>query len=341
MTLSTAAVAGRLGLALSACALGLLGLGGCTSGPEPSTPAEDRCQQVIDRLAVCYPDLAAEAECNDGTVAEFDRLGLDHADCSSVEDMGKADWFAAGGCGPGQHVCGWIFCCDDYLITWHPSSAEDWNVLPVVDALDAALPFDVASQAEDATRAELLAGASWNYLQDVVEKVGEAPKELAVEYTQQLAEVPYDAFAATIPAERWGVELAHYLGGQVETSQRDAQGRATAQLERMVLSPFPCDWESALSNNDMTKVEIIEYAAGRARVNWRVMHSDNNSTVTDVGYVQFEAYDSSSTLITFHSAHRLNAPGGIPIPLSLLAPALSSTFLDFTHRYAQIAEAAY
>ena len=315
-------------------------VGGCSLAAGSPAGVEDRCQQVIERMAACYPDLTAEAECNERTVAEFERFGLGNEDCDSIGDMGKADWFAAGGCDPGQHVCGWIFCCDDYLITWHPSSAEDWNVVPVVDALSEALPWDVASAAADATWSELLDGVSWHYEQDVVETVGGAPKQLAVEYTQQIVEVPYEDFSVILPAERWGVELAHYLGGEVETYQVDAQGRATAQLERMVLSPMPCDWESPLSNNDMTKVEIIEYEAQRARVSWRVMYSNNDSTVTDVGSVEFAAYDATSTLITFHSAHRLNAPGGIPIPLSLLGPALSSTFLDFTRHYVQTVLAA-
>jgi hypothetical protein len=83
----------------------------------------------------------------------------------------------------------------------------------------------------------------------------------------------------------------------------------------------------------MTKVEVIVYESDRSTVYWRVMYSDNDSTVTDVGSVEFSAYDSFSTLITFHSAHALNGPLSIPIPLSVLAPALSSTFLGFTQNY--------
>jgi hypothetical protein len=321
----------------TACALFAAG---CLTSTEPSAASVDRCQQVIDRMAERYPDLATDASCTAETVAAFDQAGLATASCESIGDMGKADWLAAGGCDAGQHVCGWIFCCDDYLLTWFPSSGEDWNVVPVVDALHAALPWDVAADAADATGTELESGVSWHYEQDVAEAVGGSPVPLAVEYTQQLVDVPYSDFSAIIPAESWGVDLDHYLGGEVKNYSRDSLGRATAQLERMVLSPLPCDWESPLSNNDMTKVEVIDYQSDRARVSWRVMYSNNDSTVTDVGSVQFEAYDEASTLITFHSAHRLNAPGGIPIPLSLLGPALSSTFLDFTQHYREIAEAA-
>jgi hypothetical protein len=326
---------------LGAAILGLLAVGalaveGCSLDPGASTGGGDRCSQVIAAMAACYPDLATEGRCSESTVAEFDRLDLGSKDCDTIDDVGKADWFAAGGCDAGQHVCDWIFCCDDYVITWRPSSAEDWNVTPVIDALGAALPDEVASAAAEASWEQLRGGVSWHYQQQVAERVGGAPKDLAVEYTQQLVEVPYEDFSAVLPAQSWGVELAHYLGGQVEVYEQDAQGRATAQLERMVLSPVPCDWESPLSNNDMTKVEIIEREPDRARVSWRVMYSNNDSTVTDVGSVEFAAYGSTATLITFHSAHKLNAPGGIPIPLAILGPALSYTVLDFTRHYAEI-----
>ncbi len=294
------------------------------------------CEAAIEAMTVCYPDLAAQARCSDGSVAEFDRVAPNTGDCDGVDDMGKADVFAVGGCGAGEHVCGWIFCCDDYGLTWLPERESDWDFVGAVQAFQAAAPVDSMQQLTSSSRSDLVGGVSVAFLQDVVEVEGKGAVQMAVEVTQALAEVPYDEFNKVLAADRWGVELDHYLGGEVKVYDRDSQGRVVRQLERMVLSPFPCDWESALSNNDMTKVEVIDHRDDGATVYWRVMHSDNGSTETDVGSVEFRSYDATSTLITFHSAHRLNAPGRIHIPNSIVKLALGQTFLDFARRYTRI-----
>ncbi len=105
----------------------------------------------------------------------------------------------------------------------------------------------------------------------------------------------------------------------------------------MVLSPFPCDWDVPLTNMDMTKVEVIEYGADQAVVYWRVMYSDNDSTETDVGSVTFARHDDG-TLITFHSAHRLNAPGGIHIPNDVVQWVLRTFFVEHIIHYGEIVD---
>jgi hypothetical protein len=222
------------------------------------------------------------------------------------------------------------YCGPKYPITWFPKSSSDWDIVPIVEALRATAVEPAAS------RSQLLAGVSRSETRAVTAFAGRPAQELAVEQTSILVELPYSTLAQRLPAARWGVSLDHYLGGQVRVYERDSLGRPTRQLERMVLSPFPCDLESTLTNNDMTKVEVIRYLADRATVYWRVMHSDNNSTVIDVGSVEFRRHDAGSTLITFHSAHELNMPGGIAIPNWILEPALRSTFLDFVRHYSEL-----
>ena len=313
--------------------------GGCGGGAaeEAGPSLEERCEEVVAAMAECYPDLAAEAECTEETVAQFDRLGAGAGDCDEVEKRGKADFFSFGGCGRGQHVCGWFFCCDDYTITWFPDSEDDWDIVSLVADFQAEAPSDAMAQLDD--RDALRRGTSVTFLQQVAEYPQDKPQEMAVHVTRILVDVPYEDFDRVLPAEDWGIRLDHYLGGEVKVYERDSQGRAVRQLERMVLSPFPCDWESVLSNNDMTKVEVIHYWPEGATVYWRVMYSNNNSTETDVGSVDFRRWDDGSTLVTFHSAHRLNAPGGIHIPNSLLKLALSGTFLDFARHYQWLVEA--
>lgn len=318
--------------------LGAVLLPGATGCGKSDATAE-RCREIIETMAACYPDLALEAECDEETAALFEDYDMASQDCTTIDDAGKADLFAFGGCDPGEHVCGWIFCCDDYVITWFPSGERDWDIVAVVQQFQNAMPPDIREEMDGATRDELLAGMSRSFEQAVAEQSDGPEVDMAVEVSMGLAEVPFEEFSGRLPAQDWGINLDHYLGGEVLVYETDLQGRAVRQLERMVLSPFPCDWESTLSNNDMTKVEVIDHSADRAVVYWRVMYSNNNSTETDVGSVAFSRYDETSTLMTFHSAHRLNAPGGIHIPNDIMQPALENTFLDFIGKYKEIVEA--
>jgi hypothetical protein len=132
------------------------------------------------------------------------------------------------------------------------------------------------------------------------------------------------------------VSLDYYLGGQVVVVEEDVQGRVVRQVERMVLGALPCNLDVRLGNNDMTKAEIIEVQAERAKVFWRVYYSDNNSTETDVGSVEFSAFDPDATLVTFHSAHRLNMPLGIHIDNSVVKLVLNTYFLDHIAHYREL-----
>jgi len=309
----------------------------CGTSPAEG-PQTNRCDEIIATMAECYPDLATDAICTEQTAAQLDAYGLDDERCEDVDSMGKADIFAFGGCGKDQHVCGHIFCCADYKLSWYPDGAQDWDVVEVVKKFQTAAPANKVAEIQDASYAQLSKGLSVSYQQDVAEELGGPTRPMAVELTRQLVAIAYDEFIDKLAPQDWGIKLDHYLGGEVKVYETDAQGRATRQLERMVLSPFPCDWESALSNNDMTKVEVIEYGPNWATVYWRVMYSNNNSTETDVGSVDFWGVDDETTLVTFHSAHRLNAPGGIHIPNDLLEPALRMTFLDFVRHYAKLVD---
>jgi hypothetical protein len=309
-----------------------LAIASCTGQSADDGPD---CATVMEKMRACYPEIAPELRCGPATLEAYRSNGLVNKDCGDLKKAEKADLFAIGGCGDGEHVCGGIFCCDDYVITWSPDE-EDWEILPVVDALVAATPDDVREAWLGASDQELLAGRAWTYQQEVVEVLGGPAREMAVELSEQIIPVALEDFFAVIPAEAWGVELAHYLGGEVIVYEADGAGRSTRQLERMVLSPFPCDVESNLTNMDMTKVEVIEYSQDAAVVTWRVMASDNGSTETDVGKVSFLRWGERQTLVSFHSAHRLNAPGGVHIPNAIVEEVLRSFFLGHIRHYAEL-----
>lgn len=312
----------------------LLGVG---CAPATELTAEEKCELARERVAECFPGVSFEAECNEETLQKFEEYGLEGEGCDGIKKVGKADWFSFGGCGQGEHECGLIFCCDDYLVTWYPVES-DWDIIPVVQVLHNSIPADVRETLEQATREELLDGLSGTYQQDVAEKLGGAIQEMAVEVSLGLAEIPYEDYLTVLPAEDWGIELAHYLGGEVIVYETDDQNRAVRQLERMSLSPFPCDVDVPLTNMDMTKVEVIVYEPDRAIVYWRVMYSNNDSTETDVGSVEFKKYDEGSTLVTFHSAHRLNMPGGLHIPNDVVELVLKTFFIEHIQHYADLVE---
>ncbi len=325
----------RTPAALSGLCAVVLAVASCGSPVEMTT--EEKCEAALAGVAACYPGVSYEAECNEETLKAFEEFALDGEDCAGVKQVGKADWFSFGGCGAGEHECGLIFCCDDYVVTWFPEEA-DWDIVGVVDALHGAIPPGEQAVLDAASRDDLLDGVSIVYERPVVEIQGQPARDMAVEVSVGLIEIPYDTFMGWLPADRWGVELAHYLGGEVIVYETDALDRPTRQLERMVLSPFPCDWDIPLTNMDMTKVEVIEYAPDQAVVYWRVMYSDNDSTETDVGSVTFERYADGGTLITFHSAHRLNAPGGIHIPNDVVQWVLKTFFLEHIVHYGEIVD---
>ncbi len=237
------------------------------------------------------------------------------------------------------------FDVDDFSITVHPDEAEFEDLVEVVDTFHDALPPDIAWSVTDASREQLRAISSWTYLQDVVEYTGEDAQQMGVELTMGLVEVPYDDLIAIMPPGHWGLNLAHYLGGEL----LPMEGIDGGQYERMVLSSFDCDIDIDLVNNDMTKAEIVRHEADRAEVYWRVYHSDNDTTDSDVGSVSFERYDDGSTLVTFHSAHVIRGLGGL-IPLlpsdgwiieDAMFDATSDMFTDFIAGYQVLVEDQY
>jgi hypothetical protein len=318
-------------LVLLACCW--LAVPGCQD-TDKGSQLDEQCAQIIADLTACYPDLELDGECTEETVQLYEYHNVAELECTDVDDIGKADLFAFGGCGEGEHVCAYIFCCDDYVVTQMPE-AIDYDIETLIEDYQALLPSQVAEERAGLSRTELVEGRAWTWEQDLADRVDAPLKTMAVELSVQLIEVPYSDFVDRLAPATWGINLAYYLGGQLLVIEED-QGLAVKQVERMVLSPFECDMDTRLGNMDMTKTEVIRYYSGRAKVYWRVYHSDNNSTEADVGSVEFSQYDEFSTLVTFHSAHRLNAPLGIHISNDLVQVTLQTYFLEHIRHYADL-----
>lgn len=145
------------------------------------------------------------------------------------------------------------------------------------------------------------------------------PDGMVEEVTRGVVDMPLEKFLERVPIKDWGKNLVDYKGGQVR------QAGAGRQIERMVLGAPGKDL-------DMTKVEAVSEERDRsgritcARVRWEVLKSDNGSVVQDVGALRFERF-GNQTLITWHSAHKLNT---IPFNLPLIPGRVKDAFLGVT-----------
>ena len=141
------------------------------------------------------------------------------------------------------------------------------------------------------------------------------------ELTEGFVDMPYDKFLELMPADKWGVNLAEYRGGEVKITAKDEQGRVTRQRERMVLeSPLSKLLPGVFEANDMTKVESITHGKDRTVVSWEVLDSDNKTTLKDCGELRF-IRDGEKTKIEFESEHRVDTFPGVLSVLERFSPA--------------------
>ncbi|RLB52632.1 MAG: hypothetical protein DRJ42_14280 [Deltaproteobacteria bacterium] len=311
----------------------VLSLVGACAAAEPT--ADEQCAELTASIRSCYPELPADAACTPEIIDRYQAEDFDAMSCESIDAAGKADVFSFGGCGVNEHQCGFLFCCD-HGINWEPTGDADWQIIDIVDAFQDDLPLDIAAEFDGLTRDDVLDVYSVTYEQSVDDGLHGGPHLLAVEHTQGIVAVSLEDFLARVPADRWGVELDHYLGGEVQVHETDAEGRVVRQVERMVLSPLPIDIHTP-ANADMTKVEHIVYGDDAVTVYWRVMYSDNLSTETDVGSVSFIRHGVDETLVVFHSAHKLSALG-VPLANSLARASLGPFFSDHVRHYRGLVE---
>lgn len=306
---------------------------GEVSAPQSAPDMDPNCEQMAAKLHECFPETDGAATCTPEGLAQFRTLGLADRPCDDIGANVKADSINFAGCGPDEHECALVMCCPRYRLHWTPSKADWDSFLPLVTAFQSATPGDKRAAIDNASVAAQHKGVSISFIQDVATTQQGSKKEMAVEISRLLVDVPFDRFRVLLPAERWGGKLAQYLGGEVRVVEKNSARRAVRQVERMVLSPFHTSFESSLTNQDMTKVESIVYEPSRSVVYWRVLFSDNGSTEEDLGSVEFKASGRNATVVTFHSAHRLNMAGSIHIDNELVTGSLSDLFLAHLRHY--------
>ncbi len=221
---------------------------------------------------------------------------------------------------------------DLYPITWKSASESDWDIVELIKKIRKEIPEEYQREIASKNSNDLKEGVSFSYEKDIT--LQEAVKPMSVEYSTMLMDVPFETFQKRLPTAKWGRYLNGLLGGDVKVNKSDEQGRPIRQIERMVFAPIPELLVDTIFNMDMTKVEIIQYDQDRNIVFWNVKFSDNGTTENDIGYVEFRKYSDESTLVTFHSAHRLNWPLiKKPIKHELVRPQLEKIFLGHLKKY--------
>ncbi len=166
------------------------------------------------------------------------------------------------------------------------------------------------------------------------------------ELVSGIVHLPLEDFVASISPERWGVDLADYMGGDHQLRPRGPKGHFR-QLERMVLKNTSKWMESGLKHLDMTKLEEIvwEWDGNElvsVTVHWEVYASDNATVAKDVGFLRFSRGSSRQTRVTTLSAHKYEDQGIFPsyIPKSwkptLLGMSLKSYFKKVRKKYARV-----
>lgn len=112
--------------------------------------------------------------------------------------------------------------------------------------------------------------------------------------------VPFPEFVAAVDVAKTIQFMNDYLGGIVVAVATDDLGRVTHQAERNLYLPQPN--YLVLANGDpidVTKLEHVQYAAGRHRMSWRTIKSENASAEYDDGLVTFSSVPEGTRVEIF------------------------------------------
>ncbi|OIQ87728.1 hypothetical protein GALL_304060 [mine drainage metagenome] len=144
--------------------------------------------------------------------------------------------------------------------------------------------------------------------------------------------VPFDAFTARVDISRTIQLMNDYIGGTILVQERDEQGRPLRQVERNLYLPQPnyLAWWGG-KNIDVSKIERVRYDAGRHRMDWKTIKSENASAVHDDGMVTFEAVDRASTRVTILGRQLFALPPIIEAARLEQYPALEAHLIE--HAY--------
>ena len=118
----------------------------------------------------------------------------------------------------------------------------------------------------------------WRYLDEAV----------VFRYTRALP-IDFALFVRHVDIARTIQFMNDYLGGVVVALAHDTSGRPVRQAERNIYLPQP-NYLVLYQGKpiDVSKLEVVEYAADRHRLYWKTVLSENGSATYDDGIATFE-----------------------------------------------------
>ncbi|MBB4860620.1 hypothetical protein HNO88_003964 [Novosphingobium chloroacetimidivorans] len=104
--------------------------------------------------------------------------------------------------------------------------------------------------------------------------------------------IPFDHFVAAVDVSRAISFMNDYLGGVIVAASFDDQGRPIRQAERNLYLPQP-NYLALYGGKpiDVSKIEVVSYAADEHRLTWKTLNSSNGSAEADDGFVSFARSD--------------------------------------------------
>jgi uncharacterized protein (DUF362 family) len=254
-----------------------------------------------------------------------------------------ADFLAA----PGSNTSSqWLLPLANALLGWIGEAIDSYRTLFDKDALrrhsvplgldlDAIPDGAFDALVDELLRLEPIVAAApqvsgelgWQYLDEAV----------VFRYTRTLP-VDFGLFVRRVDIARTIQFMNDYLGGVVVALAHDASGRPVRQAERNVYLPQP-NYLVLYQGKpiDVSKLEVVDYDAGRHRLFWKTVLSENGSATYDDGIATFErTVDGTRVTITGRQQFALPPfwqvfdPDFVPGLKSRLVTHAYQTFFDRT-----------
>ena len=205
-----------------------------------------------------------------------------------------AEFFAGSGTNPTTQ---WLLILGNALLAWIDDAVGSYRTLFDKDALRrhsvplgldlTAIPEGTFEALVDELRSlEPVAAAApvvsselgWRYLDEAV----------VFRYTRALP-IDFALFVRHVDIARTIQFMNDYLGGVVVALAHDTSGRPVRQAERNIYLPQP-NYLVLYQGKpiDVSKLEVVEYEAGRHRLYWKTLLSENGSATYDDGIATFE-----------------------------------------------------
>ena len=271
--------------------------GAATPAPVAGRAAAHR-GETVDRLL--QPWLAATDAALFPHARPLDarvHAALDAAFANSGSTAWRSALFDGIAAAAGQGLAAWRTLFDkDALVRRVVPLGIDADAVPLAD-FDAAVARLKALEPLAESAPERGPGLRWRRVNGAV----------VFAYTRDLA-VPFEAFVAAVDVARTIEYMNDYLGGVVVPLARDAQGRSVRQAERNLYLPQP-NWLVLYGGQpiDVTKIEVVEYAARRHRLYWQTIRSENGSAAVDDGIATFAA-TRGGTRVTITGRQQFTLP---------------------------------